>query len=243
LITKNSKDKNRKTTRVMMKVNVATVLHGAFSVDVPDSTNIKSLKERIKQQEGYDVALQSLVLGGKRVSDNETVKSNRNYVLLMQLNERKDQYLTQEQIQYVQRMKQERDVKQQQEIEKQRQVETQRVQQHQSELQRQRQLADAQEQLRRQAEQLRLPTIDELQVDQNLITPLLEMGFPQNQCKKALLINRMNVNAAAEWLFNNAYNPNIDTPLTRQQMVLVLQANPQFHHYLQNAQQPQQQQQ
>jgi len=52
------------------------------------------------------------------------------------------------------------------------------------------------------------------QPDPEAMTELMSMGFPEVRCKKALLLNGNNVEAAIEWIFTNQDSPDVDEPLT-----------------------------
>eukprot|EP01098_Paradermamoeba_levis_P009273 TRINITY_DN3847_c0_g1_i1.p1 TRINITY_DN3847_c0_g1~~TRINITY_DN3847_c0_g1_i1.p1 ORF type:complete len:341 (-),score=96.26 TRINITY_DN3847_c0_g1_i1:124-1146(-) len=54
-----------------------------------------------------------------------------------------------------------------------------------------------------------LPTVDPLYLQQ-----LVDMGFQAERSKKALILNRMNTQAAMEWLLEHNEDPDIDEPLT-----------------------------
>jgi flagellar biosynthesis GTPase FlhF len=221
-----------------MRINVCTVLHGSFSIELPNQTaTVRQIKEKIMQQEGYEIPLQTLVLEGKKLDDATVVKPNSTLILLMKLNESRDQYMSTQQIEHKKRVEAEVERQRQLAIEKERQLEAQRQQQQQQEAQRLQQMQSRQEQIRRQLEQIQFPTMDEFEVDNNSMAILMEMGFSQYASKKALLLNRMNVNAAAEWLFSNMHSHNVEAPLSRQEMLMIMQQNPQYHSRLQQIQQ------
>jgi len=47
---------------------------------------------------------------------------------------------------------------------------------------------------------------------------LISMGFPEGRCRKALLLNRLDVSAATDWLIEHIEDPEADTPLTQQEL-------------------------
>eukprot|EP01098_Paradermamoeba_levis_P012039 TRINITY_DN51_c0_g1_i2.p1 TRINITY_DN51_c0_g1~~TRINITY_DN51_c0_g1_i2.p1 ORF type:complete len:228 (+),score=55.22 TRINITY_DN51_c0_g1_i2:82-765(+) len=51
------------------------------------------------------------------------------------------------------------------------------------------------------------------EVNPEALQKLVDMGFPEERCKKALLLNRMNPNLAMEWLLEHHEDPDVDTPL------------------------------
>lgn len=56
--------------------------------------------------------------------------------------------------------------------------------------------------------------LEELPVDEVLLKQLTAMGFSEYRARKALLLNRMDVQLAMDWLLNNAESPTVDAPLT-----------------------------
>lgn len=58
-----------------------------------------------------------------------------------------------------------------------------------------------------QVDPLSLCKIEDVQI-------LLSMGFPELRCRKALVLNNHDVNAASEWLLEHIADPNVDAPLT-----------------------------
>jgi len=53
------------------------------------------------------------------------------------------------------------------------------------------------------------------QADLNI---LVEAGFPVLRAQKALILNRMDVNLAMEWLVDHIDDPNVDAPLTEEEL-------------------------
>ncbi|XP_048245331.1 ubiquitin-associated domain-containing protein 1-like [Haliotis rufescens] len=51
------------------------------------------------------------------------------------------------------------------------------------------------------------------QVDDMSLKQLVDMGFPEARARKALMLNKMNVMPAMEWLFQHEDDPDIDAPL------------------------------
>lgn len=56
-------------------------------------------------------------------------------------------------------------------------------------------------------------------VTPELLTPLIEMGFPQQRATKALILSMFNTEVAIEWLFNHSDSPDVDVPLTQRQIL------------------------
>ena len=54
----------------------------------------------------------------------------------------------------------------------------------------------------------------EPEVNPEALAQLEGMGFPTIRCKKALLANAGNPDAAVQWLFEHMEDPDIDAPLT-----------------------------
>jgi len=52
----------------------------------------------------------------------------------------------------------------------------------------------------------------------SLIQKLVEMGFPENRARKALILNSNDQERAVEWLFEHSWDADIDTPLTPTQI-------------------------
>lgn len=50
------------------------------------------------------------------------------------------------------------------------------------------------------------------------LASLMEMGFSESRCKKALMLNDMDVEAALNWLCAHIEDPDIDDPLNPEQM-------------------------
>nr|KAG5687037.1 hypothetical protein BaRGS_002410 [Batillaria attramentaria] len=50
-------------------------------------------------------------------------------------------------------------------------------------------------------------------IDKAALKKLMDMGFPEARAKKALVLNKMAVMAAMDWLFQNENDPDIDSPL------------------------------
>jgi len=69
-------------------------------------------------------------------------------------------------------------------------------------------------------------SIDEIQIDASLLQQLQDMGFPENRAKKALVLSRMNVQIAMEWLLEHMDDPHVDDPLTPQQLGILRQVQP-----------------
>eukprot|EP01102_Stenamoeba_stenopodia_P018013 TRINITY_DN6552_c0_g2_i2.p1 TRINITY_DN6552_c0_g2~~TRINITY_DN6552_c0_g2_i2.p1 ORF type:complete len:313 (+),score=62.47 TRINITY_DN6552_c0_g2_i2:214-1152(+) len=62
------------------------------------------------------------------------------------------------------------------------------------------------------------PTVDPLtQCKDEDVQILLSMGFPELRCRKALVLNNHDVNAASEWLLEHIADPQVDAPLTSSQ--------------------------
>jgi len=55
-------------------------------------------------------------------------------------------------------------------------------------------------------------------VDPELLRQLQDMGFPEERSRKALILNRMNVQLAMEWMLEHEADANIDEPLSEQQL-------------------------
>ncbi|KAL6058724.1 Ubiquitin-associated domain-containing protein 1 [Balamuthia mandrillaris] len=55
-------------------------------------------------------------------------------------------------------------------------------------------------------------------VDPTALQMLADMGFPENRASKALLLHRMNAQAAMEWLLMHGEDQDIDAPLTEEQV-------------------------
>jgi hypothetical protein len=53
------------------------------------------------------------------------------------------------------------------------------------------------------------------------LAQLMDMGFSESRCKKALYLNSCNFELALEWIFNNADSPTIDSPLTDAEMTQI----------------------
>jgi len=65
-----------------------------------------------------------------------------------------------------------------------------------------------------------------IQPDPDALQMLMEMGFLEGRCRKALLLCRNNVQVAMEWLLEHSDDPSADVPLSRQQLE-VLSVRPQ----------------
>lgn len=65
----------------------------------------------------------------------------------------------------------------------------------------------------------------EIQVDSLCLKKLLDMGFDEDRSKKALILNKMNPLQAMEWLIVHENDDDIDTPLTQDEIKLVLVEN------------------
>jgi len=52
------------------------------------------------------------------------------------------------------------------------------------------------------------------QIDPVSLRQLQDMGFPENRARKALLFNRMNTQAAMDWLLEHIEDPDIDAPMS-----------------------------
>ena len=64
-----------------------------------------------------------------------------------------------------------------------------------------------------------IPPIEQIPVDNNALEILQQMGFPENRARKALILNHMNAEAAAEWLLRFIDDPYADAPLTIQELM------------------------
>jgi hypothetical protein len=56
------------------------------------------------------------------------------------------------------------------------------------------------------------------EVDPDSLQQLMDMGFPANRATKALIINRGNTQLAMDWLLEHERDPDIDEPLTLEQI-------------------------
>lgn len=56
-------------------------------------------------------------------------------------------------------------------------------------------------------------TSTEPEVDAEALAQLEGLGFPTTRCKRALLANQMNAEAAVQWIFEHMDDPDIDAPL------------------------------
>ncbi|KAK7094832.1 ubiquitin-associated domain-containing protein 1-like [Littorina saxatilis] len=65
----------------------------------------------------------------------------------------------------------------------------------------------------KQAEEMLSEPLPQPKIDAGALKQLTDMGFPESRAKKALLLNKMAVMAAMDWLFQNENDPDIDTPL------------------------------
>jgi len=59
------------------------------------------------------------------------------------------------------------------------------------------------------------PSASEPEFNSGDLAQLEGMGFPTIRCKKALLANPGNPDAAVQWLFEHMDDPDIDAPLTK----------------------------
>jgi ribosomal protein L12E/L44/L45/RPP1/RPP2/uncharacterized protein Smg (DUF494 family) len=66
------------------------------------------------------------------------------------------------------------------------------------------------------------------EIDADSLTVLKDMGFTEERSKKALLLNRMNTELAAEWLLQHNSDPDIDQPLTQRQLKRIVQTEKKF---------------
>ncbi|XP_045197276.2 ubiquitin-associated domain-containing protein 1-like isoform X2 [Mercenaria mercenaria] len=53
-------------------------------------------------------------------------------------------------------------------------------------------------------------------IDEDCVKQLTDMGFQENRAKKALLLNKMSVVSAMEWLLQHENDPDIDDPLPQE---------------------------
>jgi len=60
-----------------------------------------------------------------------------------------------------------------------------------------------------------------IEVNADALRQLQEMGFTEGRSKKALLLNRMNAPLAMEWLLEHESDPDIDEPLSQDQLASV----------------------
>lgn len=67
-----------------------------------------------------------------------------------------------------------------------------------------------------------------IQIDPNAIRQLMDMGFGEERAKKALLLNRLNIDLAMDWLFEHENDADADTPLTEEQINQLMQAEANF---------------
>ncbi|KAK7462645.1 hypothetical protein BaRGS_00038296, partial [Batillaria attramentaria] len=65
----------------------------------------------------------------------------------------------------------------------------------------------------KQAEELLNEPVARPKIDKAALKKLMDMGFPEARAKKALVLNKMAVMAAMDWLFQNENDPDIDSPL------------------------------
>lgn len=65
----------------------------------------------------------------------------------------------------------------------------------------------------KQAEEMLSEPVARPKIDQTALKQLTDMGFPETRAKKALVLNKMTVMAAMEWLFQNENDPDVDSPL------------------------------
>jgi DNA-binding transcriptional MerR regulator len=66
----------------------------------------------------------------------------------------------------------------------------------------------------------RAPALPNLSSGENAaaLQALKDMGFPESRCKKALLLNNMDVEAALGWICDHMNDDDIDDPLTDEQL-------------------------
>jgi len=63
-----------------------------------------------------------------------------------------------------------------------------------------------------------------LQIDENIVSQLISMGFPRNRCEKAAHeTNNQGVGQATDWIFEHMDDPDIDEPLSKRKSI---QRNP-----------------
>jgi len=62
----------------------------------------------------------------------------------------------------------------------------------------------------------------EIEVDRFALKQLMDMGFPENRAKKALIINRMSQVQAMEWLLIHDSDSDIDNPLSQEEVLSYL---------------------
>ncbi|XP_025112837.1 ubiquitin-associated domain-containing protein 1-like [Pomacea canaliculata] len=65
----------------------------------------------------------------------------------------------------------------------------------------------------KQAEDMLSEPLQQPKIDYAALKQLTDMGFPEARAKKALVINKMAVMAAMEWLFQNENESDVDMPL------------------------------
>jgi len=64
--------------------------------------------------------------------------------------------------------------------------------------------------------------------DPAVLQQLIEFGFPEVRARKALLLNRMNLERAMEWLLEHSDDPDIDVPLTNAQLSQIIRVESSF---------------
>lgn len=65
----------------------------------------------------------------------------------------------------------------------------------------------------KQAEEMLSEPLARPKIDKTALKQLMDMGFPEDRAKKALVLNKMAVMAAMEWLFQHENDPDVDAPL------------------------------
>lgn len=65
----------------------------------------------------------------------------------------------------------------------------------------------------KQAEEMLSEPLPQAQIDEAALKQLTDMGFPQSRARKALILNKMALTGAMDWLFQNENDPDVDTPL------------------------------
>jgi hypothetical protein len=62
------------------------------------------------------------------------------------------------------------------------------------------------------------PARGPVQIPEEGLQMLMSMGFSEGRCRKALLLNRLDISAATDWLIEHIEDPEVDTPLTQQDL-------------------------
>eukprot|EP01080_Neovahlkampfia_damariscottae_P009335 gene9335-1422_t len=201
-----------------LKVKIGTVLHGTFDFVVKTSEKISEIKKRIEKEKFYVYELQTLVFKGKTLENDKTIEDYKiqdsNYlILLIKMDSINQRYLNENDLKQYKKEQEEKLLDEKTRLEQKKNA---------LKIQNSNPFQQPEHDLPPKVEVV-IPKLKDFPIDELKIASLVSMGFSEHRSKKALILNRLDLNYAMDWLLAHIDDPYIDAELTLNQFIAIYQ--------------------